>query len=224
MSGDIYSRMILSYMNEHTSQITSNKHNQTTHKNHWSHWKNNQQRHTVTRRVHPFSCPEYQDKFLKIISPITQETVFSGMPTAAQQEAERRTLNASIGIRLAYELEQNGCWVDRIGVPMKLGDWGNLDQSIQTALEHGLFENGSFVQQAIDQVRFNGNEARHAPFNQPALPSGQGPIAMLLRNDDTGKSGSDIQKVIPSPTDKMHEIEVGQKSRLMMMRAHLKTM
>jgi hypothetical protein len=224
MSGNIYSRMILSYMSEHTSQITSNKHNQTTHKNHWSHWKNNQQRHTVTRRVHPFSCQEYQDQFSKIISPITQETVFSGMPPAAQQEAQRRALNASIGIRLAYELEQNGCWVDRIGVPMEPGEWGNLDQSIQTALEHGLFQNGSFVQQAIDQVRFNGNEARHAPFNQPVLLSGQGPIAMLLRNDDTGKSGSDIQKVIPSPTEQVHENDGAQQSRLMMMRAHLKTM
>ena len=223
MLANIYSRMVLWYMSEKTSQIASNTHNQTTHKNHWSHWKNNQQRHTVTRRVHPFSCQEYQDQFSKIISPITQETVFSGMPPAAQQEAQRRALNASIGIRLAYELEQNGCWVDRIGVPMKLGDWGNLDQSIQTALEHGLFENGSFVQQAIDQVRFNGNEARHAPFNQPALLSEQGPIAMLLRNNDTGKSGSDIQKVIPSPTDQVHENDGFQQSRLMMMRAHLKT-
>jgi hypothetical protein len=34
---------------------------------------------------------------------------------------------------------------------------------------------------------------------------------------------SDIQKVIPSPTDQVHEIEVGQQSRLMMMRAYLKT-
>lgn len=215
--------MILSYMSEHTSQIASNKHNQTTHKNHWSHGKKYPQRHTATRRVPPFSCPEYQDQFLKIISPITQETVFTGMPPAAQQEAQRRALNASISIRLAYELEQNGCWVDRIGVPLKLGEWGNLDQSIQTAMEHGLFQNGSFVQQAIDQVRFNGNEARHAPFNQPARLSGQGPIAMLLRNDDTGKSGIDIQKVIPSPTDQVHEIEDGQKSRLMMMRVYLKT-
>ena len=115
------------------------------------------------------------------------------MSPAAQEEAQRRALNASIGIRLAYELEQNGCWVDRIAVPLKPGEWGNLDQSIQTALERGLFQNGSFVQQAIDQVCFNGNEARHAPFNQPAVLSGQpGPIAMLLRNDDTGKSGSDI--------------------------------
>ncbi len=198
--------------------------NQANHKNRWHHWKHNQQRHTVTRRVHPFSCPEYQDQFSKIISPITQETVFSGMPPAAQKESQRRALNASIGIRLAYELEQNGCWVDRIAVPLKPGEWGNLDQSIQTALERGLFQNGSFVQEAIDQVRFNGNEARHAPFDQPALISGQGPIVMLLRHDHTDKSDSDIQTVITSPTDEVHGNDVATQSRLMMMRVHLKTM
>ena len=152
----------------------------------------------VVRRVDPFSRPEYEDRFSQIMAPITQQTVFSGMPPAAREEAQRRALAVSLGIRVAYELEQEDYWVNQAGVPRKPGEWGQMDPSIQTAQDRGKFERGSFMQQAVDQVRFNANEARHAPFNQPRSIQGQSLLAMLGPCDPGGRGGAAESHVPPS--------------------------
>jgi hypothetical protein len=133
-----------------------------------------------------FTCPEYEQRFEQYRGYLSNHPakVFYGMPPAAREEAERRTLDVAMSIRAQYELEQDDCWVKKAGVPRKNPDgWGSLHPSLQTAQHRGAFEQGSFEDQAFNQMRVNANVARHAPFNlprnQPGSIQGQSLLALL---------------------------------------------
>ncbi len=125
-----------------------------------------------------FTSPALQHRYLQSMAAITpkQAQDFSYMPYGAREEAEKKSKTLNLGIHLQYALEQQGVWQ------------GTLYKSIQAAQDRGLLQPGSFLQQAVDQLRLDTNKARHEPFglsNQPRAIPGQGPMAMLLGPADS---------------------------------------
>ena len=113
---------------------------------------------------------------LQSMAAITPKQDFSYMPSAAREEAERRSKTLNLGIQLQYALEQHVGW------------HRTLDKSIQAAQDWGLLQPGSLLQQAVDQLSLDMNKARHEPFGLPDQPRaipGHGPMAMLLGPADS---------------------------------------
>jgi len=135
----------------------------------------------IQKRSKPFNPPERRQQYDQVMAgAMATANDFSMYGPGMQKEMERRQRLNGLSMKLQAELQKKVGWHD------------TFDKTIQAAQDKGVIQNGSLLQQMLDEFRSERNAAQHDAFGPAVMADygGQNQGFLALGGSSSGPAPS----------------------------------